>query len=317
MAENKHTKEELARLIALPLEDKVALTKLRITEFYECLSGGVYLSFSGGKDSTVLLTIARELYPSIKAMYVDTGLEFPEVKRHVKTFGNVDIIRPKKSFKQVIDSEGWVFPSKEVAEKIRFAKSGRTWAINDLHGINRLGEKDKFKQRFIKWQGLLNAPFGISETCCDVMKKATAHSYEKANKTRPILGTMTEESALRRQGWLRTGCNSFKGNKSQSKPMSFWTEQDVLRYIKEHNIAIPSVYGDIVEKNGKLYTTGEDRTGCVFCLIGCHLEKGDRRRFVRLAKTHPSIYKYCMEQLGMKEILDYIQEYTGCEKLYV
>lgn len=250
-------------------------------------------------------------------MYVDTGLEFPEVKRHVKTFANVDIVRPKKSFKQVIDDEGWVFPSKEVANKIRFAKHGAKWAINGLHGLNRLGEKNKYKQRYIKWQGLLNAPFKISERCCDVIKKAPAHSYERLNKTRPISGTMTEESVLRRQSWLRTGCNLFDGKRPQSKPMSFWTEQDVLRYIKEHNIAIPSVYGDIIEKNGNLCTTGENRTGCVFCLVGCHLEKGDRRRFVRLAKTHPSIYRYCMEQLGMKEILDYIQEYTGCEKLYV
>lgn len=277
------------------------------------------MSFSGGKDSTVLLTIARELYPDVKAVYVDTGLEFPEVKKHVKTFDNVDIIRPEKSFKQVINEEGWVFPSKEVGKKIRNYKRGAKWAIRDFAGINRFGEVDKFKQRFKKWKDLAdNSPFKISERCCDVMKKDTVHKYEKTHKTYPILGTMTEESALRRQGWLKTGCNSFKGSKSQSKPMSFWTEQDVLRFIKDRNIAIPSVYGDIVEdKNGRLRTTGEDRTGCVFCLIGCHLEKGDRRRFVRLAKTHPSIYKYCMEQLGMKDILDYIQEYTGCEKLYV
>lgn len=158
MAENKHTKEELARLIALPLEDKIALTKLRITEFYEGLNGGVFVSFSGGKDSTVLLTIAREIYPEIKAMYVDTGLEFPEVKRYVKTFDNVDIIRPKKSFRQIVDEEGWVFPSKEVAEKIRGYKRGATWAIDSLNGVNRHGEKDKFKQRFIKWQELVKAP---------------------------------------------------------------------------------------------------------------------------------------------------------------
>ena len=114
-----------------------------------------------------------------------------------------------------------------------------------------------------------------------------------------------------------TGCNGFF-HRPSSKPLSIWTEQDILRYIRENDIKIPSVYGDIVEdKNGKLKCTGEDRTGCMFCLIGCHRERGERRRFVRMAKTHPQIYKYCMEQLGMREILDYIHDACKCkEPLY-
>lgn len=149
------------------------------------------------------------------------------------------------------------------------------------------------------------------------MKKKPFKKYEKETGLKPIVGITADESALRTTSWLIYGCNVFGSKREVSRPMSVWTEQDILQYIKENNIIIPSVYGNIVEKNGKLCTTCQDRTGCIFCLIGCHLEKGDRRRFVRLAKTHPKIYKYCMEELGMKEILDYIHDYCHCkEELY-
>ena len=63
---------------------KIALSKLRITEWYEHWQGKVYVSYSGGKDSTVLLKLVRELYPEVPAVYVDTRLDYPEVRAHVK-----------------------------------------------------------------------------------------------------------------------------------------------------------------------------------------------------------------------------------------
>lgn len=89
--------------------------------------------------------------------------------------------------------------------------------------------------------------------------------------------------------------------------MSFWTEQDVLQYIKLNEIPIASVYGDVVETDkGKLTTTGCHRTGCVFCAFGAHLEK-EPNRFQRLKQTHPQLHKYCMEKLGMKQVLDFLK----------
>lgn len=122
----KHTDEELKYLQGLSLEEKIGITKLRITEFYQHYDGNVYVSFSGGKDSTVLLHIAREVYPDIKGVYVDTGLEFPEVKQHVKSLDNIDIIRPSMTFKQVLDEYGFVYPSKETAKKNILCKKGFT-----------------------------------------------------------------------------------------------------------------------------------------------------------------------------------------------
>ena len=123
------------------------------------------------------------------------------------------------------------------------------------------------------------------------------------------MGTMASESLLRRRHWLQDGCNSFKEG-GQSKPMSFWKDQDVLQYLKTTGIPYCEVYGDIIEDKGKLKTTGADRTGCMFCMFGVHLEK-EPNRFQRMKLTHPKQYDYCMKPveaggLGLAAVLDYI-----------
>lgn len=162
-----------------------------------------------------------------------------------------------------------------------------------------------------KWTWLKESDIPISHKCCVVMKKKPAKKYEKESGNKPIIATMACESILRKTNWLRNGCNSFDGNRPVSQPMSFWTEQDVLRYLKEYNIPYASVYGEIVEdSSGRLYTTKCYRVGCVFCGFGCYLEK-EPNRFQRLKETHPKLWDYCMKPwneggLGMKEVLDYI-----------
>ena len=148
---------------------------------------------------------------------------------------------------------------------------------------------------------------------------------------------MTEESDLRYHSWLRHGCNSFEDSKRQvSRPLSFWTNQDILNYIRKSNLKIASVYGDITRKNDqlsfdcfaceeKLCTTGCNRTGCVFCGFGVHLEK-EESRFQRLKRTHPKLYQYCIyggaydsdgfwkpdkNGLGMKYVFDSLNEIYG------
>ena len=125
---NRHTIQELYQWQALPLNIKIRMTKRRIRDWVdEYGEDGVYVSFSGGKDSTVLLHIAREMYPNIKACFVDTGLEYPEIRKFVKTFDNVDWVRPKKHFKQVCEEYGFPIISKEVSEKAYYAKRYLTW----------------------------------------------------------------------------------------------------------------------------------------------------------------------------------------------
>ena len=122
---------------------------------------------------------------------------------------------------------------------------------------------------------------------------------------------MACESNARRTEWLKNGCNAFNNSRPMSRPLSFWVEQDILEYIKRYQLPYPTVYGEIIEdENGNLKTTGCDRTGCMFCGFGCHLEK-EPNRFQKLKQTHPKVWEYCMKPiseggLGMKDVLEFI-----------
>lgn len=302
------TQEDLKLLQALPLDVKIMKTQQRIREWVQYWGEQeVCVSFSGGKDSTVLLHLVRELYPNIKAVFVDTGLEYPEIKSFVKTFDNVEIIRPKLNFRQVIEKYGYPIISKEVAEKIEEAKKCQKSnytkcisAFNKFRGkiINpNTGGKSIYD--LTKYKNLLNLLFNVSAKCCYYLKKKPAETF-----SHPFIATLAQDSLLRRQAWLKTGCNSFAG-KARSKPLSFWTEQDIMHYIDNNIIKIASIYGQIIPDNPllgqlsfdnklvNLKCSGCQHTGCMFCLFGAHLDKGETR-FQRLHRTHPRIYDYIM-----------------------
>ena len=129
----KHERWELQSKQAAPLNVKIALTKQRIREWvYEYGEDGVYVSFSGGKDSTVLLHIVRELFPNIPAVFCNTGLEYPEIVKFVKTFDNVEIIRPKLSFFKVCEKYGFPLISKEVSECVAGARKYLDYVLTKM-----------------------------------------------------------------------------------------------------------------------------------------------------------------------------------------
>ena len=311
----KFVLDDLKRMQEMSLEDKITRTKLLIKEWYEYFDGKVAISFSGGKDSTVLLHIARQIYPDIPAVYFDTGLEYPEIREHVKTFDNVEWIKPKKNFKQIILEYGYPCVSKEVSQKIYEFKHTKSDKLKDryLNGVIDKNGKLNLRTRIpLKWRYLIDAPFDITHKCCYFMKKSLSHQYEKKNNVKMIVATTTEESALRTTSWILYGCNAFNSKKQQSRPMSFWTEQDVLKYIKEYNVPIAKVYGDVlIDENGKYKTTGVDRTGCMFCMYGVQYEESPNR-FEKMKITHPKQYEWCMRDvdkggLGLNQVLNYMK----------
>lgn len=185
--------------------------------------------------------------------------------------------------------------------------NGKTGEGGVFSNGQQFGEKSMFnKEKYLPLAR--DVPVLISHYCCFKMKKSPMQKYQRENDFKPILATLAEESRMRKQAWIRHGCNAFDSKKPTSQPMSFWTEQDVLTYIVEYGIPIASVYGEIVsvDADGNEYQpssliggmtnlkcTGCDRTGCVFCAFGAHLERG-QTRFQRLAITHPKLYEYCI-----------------------
>ena len=163
--------------------------------------------------------------------------------------------------------------------------------IQRLMGINRTDGKatmenipslpDRSIYSCERYQFFLDAPFEISNMCCKCIKKNPLHKYNKKTGRYPITAQMASESRLRTQQWLNSGCNGFDLKIPTSNPMSFWTEDDCLLYIKFNwdemvewrkeeyklkNGSIPedglitspiaSVYGDIVsddEKSGQMH----------------------------------------------------------------
>lgn len=308
--ELRHQKGELEQLQALPLRAKVLLSKQRIREWYDHFNGEVCVSFSGGKDSTALLHLVRSIYPDVPGMFVDTGLEYPEIREHVHTFENIDIVRPKMNFRKVLEKYGYPVISKEVARTICYAQKGREWAVNRCAGVGLDGEHRFMFERYQRYAKLVDAPFKVSDECCAVMKKATAKKYQKETGRAPMLGIMAEESLIRQQSWQKYGCNAFEMKVPISRPLSFWTDQDVLQYTVEEGVPLASIYGEIVFENGRYTTTGMRRTGCMFCMFGAHLEKYPNR-FQKMKYTHPKQWAYCMKPweeggLGMAEVLDFI-----------
>lgn len=392
---NAHTSADLKQMQMLPLEAKIRMTEQRIKAWYESWKrfeivndktgktrfvtidtrddfaepelkedewirgvypGQVYVSFSGGKDSTVLKHIVDSMYDDVPACFVNTGLEYPEIQKFAREIkagkydcfnSDVEIIRPEIQFKEVLTKYGYPVVSKEISKYIKEARSAikkgnmEYYAIKKLQGtlLDKNGNKSIYNCE--KWGYMIDAPYKISSQCCDVMKKRPARKYEKETGRKPLVGTMASESALRKQQWIKFGCNAFGKTRPSSQPLSFWTDQDVLQYIKKYDVPYCPVYGDIVvdentddvidgqltvfdmlgdySEAGKLKTTGCHRTGCIFCMFGCHLD-GEPNRFQRLKETHPRQYDYCInggeevdgmwqpnkEGLGLGKVLDYI-----------
>ena len=374
---NKHTADDLAQMQSLPLEYKIMMTKQRIKAWHDswvrfeiynektkktrfvtyavdnpitdeppmsedeyvltAIPGAVYVSFSGGKDSTVLKHIVDSMYTDVPALFVNTGLEYPEIQQFVREIKNgkydcfnsdVEIVRPEMRFDEVLKQYGYPAVSKEVSNTISGAKNSIKKGVyshrlcklgvreDEYGGLRNDGKYDyegalnKSLYRQDKWRYLLEAEFDVSSYCCDVMKKRPSKKYEKQTGRKAIIGTMADESQNRKAAWIKHGCNAFGSNRPTSQPLSFWTHQDILHYIKKYNVPYCPVYGDIVldqmnviEQNGVSYqqtniidyigeyeqsdilkTTGCDRTGCIFCMFGCHLEK-EPNRFQQL-KIH-------------------------------
>lgn len=290
---NKIQLWQLTQRQGLPLNIKEQLSLIRIRAWYEYWKGKVYVSFSGGKDSTVLLDLVRREYPDVPALFIDTGLEYPEIKDFVKSIDNVRTIKPKYTFREVIDKYGFPIISKEVSQKIHEAKTTNSEKLlmKRLYGDDNAYQSGKIPK---KWQFLIGKDFKISHRCCHYLKIEPVKRFEKETGLKSFVGLMASDSHARKQKYLKNGCNSFEGKKQQSNPIAFWKEEDIWEYIKRYDLPYSSIYD-----------LGYTRTGCMFCMFGAHLEK-EPNKFQLMKDTHPKIYNYCINKVGCGKVLDLI-----------
>ncbi|MCX7950814.1 MAG: phosphoadenosine phosphosulfate reductase family protein [Clostridiales bacterium] len=290
----KYKKNKLVILQRMPLEIKIdKAIKVIEDAIYECGREKIYISYSGGKDSTVLSHLIRSKYPNMLHIFSNTTNEYPETIEHIKW--EVDnngmnlistIPKNKKgeymNFEKVVEKYGYPMFSKEIACAIRVYRRAMTERTKEY-------TYDYINRNFKKYLRYINC--NISDRCCDVLKKRPIKAIERKLGMKGVfLGILAEESRRRTNDWIKHGCNFWTKTNLISKPLSIWTEDDIYEYINRYNVKISD-----------LYNKGYLRNGCMYCGFGVHLE-GDENRFIRLKQTHPKAYEYLIE--NFKSILD-------------
>jgi len=292
--------KQLKNYQQLPLEEKIKMTKQKIKDFYEAMNGEVYVSFSGGKDSTVLLHLVRSIYPNIKAVWVNTTNEDVDIIRFVKTIDNVDTVLPRMNFIKVVENYGFPLVSKLVARQIKDfknptpanAKTRNLW----LTGISGTGKESRSKKLSEKWKFLIDEPFDITSKCCDILKKEPLIRYEKETNLKPFVGVLASEGGQRADNIVKYGCNILDGDNPKSRPLAFWLEKDIWAYAELNNIRFAECYYDRVV-NGQ-FLAAEVRTGCTFCGFGYQFENNtlfESDRFTKQKIKNPARYKKIMQ----------------------
>lgn len=285
-------RQTLASLRDMNLESKIVQTRYLIRQaVMEFGLDKVYISYSGSKDSTVLSHIAKQMYPDILHLFSNTTNEYPETIRHIRwekeengtnliTVLPIDAKGEMWTFKKVVEHYGYPMFSKRVSNAIRtyqHALSDRT----RNHSI------DYIERNFKKYSQYKELP--ISDKCCDRLKKEPLRrKARELGLECAILGILASESYQREKDWLEHGCNVFHERQdNQSRPLSFWTEDDILEYIEKYDVKI-----------SELYEMGYSRNGCMYCGFGVQLEPKGQNRYQKLRDTHPAQYDYFVKNFG-------------------
>lgn len=268
-----------------------------LDQFISHTNGQCYIGFSGGKDSTVLLHLARIIKSDIKAVFCNTGNEYPDIVRFVRSTPNTEIIYPKLKPHEVFEKYGFPLISKESSETLHYLKVNP----NSIKSRRALREIETSYRGLIakKYLHLKDAPYEISSACCSILKKRPFLIYEREHKVSPILGIMASESSMRKTLYVKAGgCNILSGKRPVSNPLSIWNEQDVWNYIKDRKLPIADIY-----------YKGAQRTGCMFCGYGCQFKNDNRLKLIY--ELYPKMYHRFMNytnngtpyRVGLREVL--------------
>lgn len=271
----------------LNIEKKVELSKKIICEWYEKCHGKVFVSFSGGKDSTVLLYLVRSLYPEVPAVFLDTQMEYPEIYEFVDKVPNLVRLKTNYTIEDVIYNHGYCLINKKTAKLIeRVRKRGCEFVTENEKKICK------------KYDYLINSDIPISDKCCKLIKGDILKDYIKTSGRYPYIGVMSTETMTRTRMFINNGyINSATGINS-AFPLAFWKESEVVEFIKKSEISYSKIYGDF---EGEY----EIHTNCMYCLYGIEAEKSPNR-FERMKHTHPYQYKYAMDVLKINKVLQYM-----------
>ena len=234
-----------------------------------------YISFSGGKDSTVLSALVDMAIPEnkIPRVYANTGIEYKMIFDFVSNKAKIDnrfiILKPSKNIKQVLETDGYPFKSKYHSHivdiwqnrGIENSDTVKNYLVlqTPKSGIIKTGPH--VCPKILKYQFYEGAPFKISSKCCNRLKKEPLHNFSiENNKPYSIIGIMHDEGGARENA----KCLAFSGDKLKSfQPLVAVTKDWEDWFIKNYNIDICDIY------KPPYYFV---RTGCKGCPFALHLQ---------------------------------------------
>lgn len=251
------------------LTDRLDVIKKTIEKYGE---ENFYISFSGGKDSTILHYIIDMAIPNnrIPRVFINTGIEYIDMVKHVKELAKSDnriiIFNSNVNITQMLRKYGYPFKSKEHANKVAiYQNSGIGKTVKTyLRGIRPNGDKSFIKcPKILEYQFTNKNTLKISDRCCHKLKKEVVHRYEKENnKNISIIGLRSAERGTRMQ---HKGCVVFdKENKLKKfKPINPCTDEWCEWFIEKYNVKLCKLY--YPPFNFK-------RTGCAGCPFALELQ---------------------------------------------
>lgn len=298
------------------LTQKITHSLELIDSFYNTLEGKVYIGFSGGKDSVVLKWLCDKFtdtagLPRIQCVFNNTTNELTEMLKFVRTFGDEVLwLRPKMTFAQSLEVNGFPLISKAQAQYIKEAKTTKSDKLRNLRINGREVIKDGVSKVIPhiskKWKYLVEEDIKITDKCCTILKKNPVKEYEKETGLSPIIGVKAKDSSLRYITALKNNtCNTY-GNRNVSKPLNIFTDEDIWEIIKKYNIPYCNVYDDKVDSQSGEIIKGLRQTGCAYCAFGAHMETKEESRFKRLYQTDKNRYFSMMDKLGYRDALHLI-----------
>lgn len=264
------------------LEDRLQKIRQVIRKYGE---ENFYISFSGGKDSTVLSALIDMALPEnkIPRVYANTGIELNMIRDFVyemqKTDNRIIIVKPLIPIKPMLEQEGYPFKSKVHAHCVNLYQIGS----DNKMVLGYLGKRpetwhSRTCPKILRYQFTEQNDLRISDKCCIRLKEEPLINYGKTNNKKiAILGTMRAEEGRR----SNLQCLLFEGNKLKKfQPLAPVTKKWENWFIVEYDIEICDIYKP---------PYNFDRTGCKGCPFALHLQ----HELDVLEKFFPAERKQC------------------------
>lgn len=231
------------------------------------LENNAYLSFSGGKDSTVLHYLLDLALPGnkIPRLFINTGIEYEYIVDFVKKLeqkdSRIQIVNSNVNIKKMLEIEGYPFKSKEHSLKLGEWQKGSI-AKSNIYYKEMSGKSRYACPKKLLYQYERNFKLRLSDKCCYRLKKDISHKWEKENNKNILLTGMLKE-----EGGQRSSINCIvtdkKNNLKKFHPLAVVTKSFENWFIETHNIKLCKLYYP---------PFNFERTGCKGCPFALDLQ---------------------------------------------